>query len=241
MTPLVLLPGPAVGLWTLVPARHGDDDGGMTQVLSDLEGLYRARASTVDFIEVPKAWYLMVNGRGDPNGAEFQDAVHALYAVSFAAHFLVKRAQIDAPRVMPLEALWWFDDNRESELPVALARAVPQLGSAERQHWCWRAMILQLDPIDALTVARATEQAARKHLVALDRVRFEQWEEGRCAQTLHQGPFTDESTTILRLHERIQSAGFRPHGRHHEIYLNDPHRTAPEKLRTILRHPISPA
>ena len=99
-------------------------------------------------------------------------------------------------------------------------------------------MIMQPPPIDSAVIATAIDQARAKGLAAAGRVRFELWTEGLCAQVLHIGPYADEAPTVDRLHAAIESAGLRPRGRHHEIYLGDPRRAAPEKLRTILRQPV---
>ena len=102
-------------------------------------------------------------------------------------------------------------------------------------------MIMQPEPIDAGVVTNALEQARAKGLAALGRVALLEWEEGRCAQLLHVGPYTDEAPSLRALHAGIAGAGLRPRGRHHEIYLGDPRRSAPERLRTILRQPVEPA
>jgi len=103
-------------------------------------------------------------------------------------------------------------------------------------------MIMQLPPIDAVTVeAAVTEAKAKKPLASLDAVRFERWAEGPCAQIMHVGPYATESANIVVLHRAIAEHGSRPRGRHHEIYLGDPRNSAPEKLRTILRQPIESA
>jgi hypothetical protein len=101
-------------------------------------------------------------------------------------------------------------------------------------------MIMQPDPIDEHMVSRALEKARKKGLGGLEDLRYERWEEGRSAQLLHVGPYAEEGPSIVRLHEGIAAAGYRPRGRHHEIYLGDPRRSAPEKLRTLLRHPVEP-
>jgi hypothetical protein len=102
-------------------------------------------------------------------------------------------------------------------------------------------MIMQADPIDAVVVAEAVAQARGKDLPALDRLELRTWEEGRCAQLLHVGPYSEEAPSLTRLHTAIAEAGLRPRGRHHEIYLGDPRRSAPQRLRTILRQPVEPA
>jgi hypothetical protein len=103
-------------------------------------------------------------------------------------------------------------------------------------------MIMQPDPIDADLLSEALAQArAKKGLPALDRLRHERWTEGRCAQTMHVGPYSAEAPSIERLHQAIAEAGYVPRGRHHEIYLGDPRRSAPDRLRTIIRQPVQPA
>ena len=142
---------------------------------------------------------------------------------------------------MPLEAQWWVDDPAEQDVLAAVALGKATMADSDRRRWRWRAMIVQADPIDPVVITRTREDVrVKKDLPARERLRYERWEEGRCAQVLHLGPYADESQSIVRLHERIAAAGYRPRGRHHEIYLGDPRRSAQEKLRTILRHPVEP-
>ena len=198
----------------------------MTTLLSP-QDLYRARPGQVDFVDVPEMAFLVVPGQGAPDGAEFAEAIRALYAASYAAHFVVKKATGSAPRVMPLEGLWWVDGGD---------------GSAwfhvDRDDWRWQAMIMQPAPIDAETIDEALAKIGSKELAALDRLRYEHWTEGPCAQLMHVGPYSAEAPSLAVLHEAIAAAGLRAHGRHHEIYLGDPRRAAPAKLRTILRQPV---
>lgn len=196
----------------------------MTNTAIDHSALYRAPKGAVEFIDVPQLNYLEVDGTGAPADAAFADAIAALYAVSYGAHFVAKKLFGDAPKVMPLEALWW---------------GASSWTDADRSSWRWRALIMQAEPIDADIVAAAVEGARHKPLPALDLVRFEPWTEGLSAQTMHVGPYSAEGPTVQRLHEQIAAAGYRLRGRHHEIYLGDPRRAAPEKLRTILRHPVT--
>ena len=211
----------------------------MTKIATAAD-LYKARAGRVDFVDVPEFGYLVVPGQGDPNGAEFAAAVQALFSVSYGAHFLVKRERGDAPRVMPLEGLWWVADPERPDIMLEIARGEVTATDIDRDHWRWQAMMMQPAPIDERVVAAAIEAAGAKAGPALGKVRFELWTEGRCAQLLHVGPYAAEGPSVLALHEAISAAGWRGHGRHHEIYLGDPRRAAPEKLRTILRHPIEP-
>ena len=187
---------------------------------------------------MPEFGYVAVDGRGDPNGPEFADAVQALYSVSYGAHFLIRKQHGEAPRVMPLEGLWWADDPEQQDIITAAALGNASMADLDRTSWRWQAMIMQPDPVAQDTIAEAIEQAPAKSLPALGRLRYQRWEEGRSAQILHIGPYTAEGPTIVRLHQGIAAAGYRARGRHHEIYLGDPRRAAPERLRTILRHPI---
>ncbi len=127
---------------------------------------------------------------------------------------------------MPLEGLWWAEDPRVFH-------------QADKSTWKWTAMILQPDFVSRAQVDAAFADVRRKkNPAALDRVRFETLEEGKCVQILYTGPFSVEGPTIERMHDFIHAQGKELHGKHHEIYLSDPRRTAPEKLKTILRQPM---
>ncbi len=211
----------------------------MTTTAPTLESLYRARKGKVDFLDVPEHGYVIVPGTGAPEGPAFAQAVQALYAVSYGAHFLLRKEGADAPRVMPLEALWWVDDPDQMALVKAVAAGKSTMATGDMSTWHWQAMIMQPEPIDAALLGQAISQArAKKSLPGLNRLRYERWAEGRCAQIMHVGPYSAEGPTIAMLHRAIAEAGCRPRGRHHEIYLGDPRRSAPERLRTIIRQPI---
>jgi len=190
--------------------------------------LYGAKPGAIVTVDVPALTYLMVDGEGDPNTSKaFQEAVEALYSLSYTLKFTLKKS----PRaidygVMPLEGLWWADDPRA-------------FYEAKKSTWKWTAMIVQPDFIAQAQVDAAMEEVRKKkNPVGLDRVRFETLTEGPSAQVLYEGPFADEGPTIQRMHDFIHAAGKELHGKHHEIYLSDPRRTAPEKLKTILRQPM---
>lgn len=192
----------------------------------------------IDFIDVPEMSCAVVRGSGAPEAGAFGDAVQALFSVSYGAHFIVKKQLGVSTKVMPLEALWWVEDLEQQRQVEAVASGDGDMSRTDRAAWRWQAMIVQPAPIDSDTIATAIEQARRKSVPNLDDVRFESWCEGPSAQVLYVGPYADEEPTIAWLHAAIKSAGYRPRGRHHEIYLGDPRRSAPEKLRTILRQPI---
>ena len=173
--------------------------------------------------------FLMIDGSGDPNlSAEYQTAIEALYAASYALKFTLKRVAggIDYV-VMPSEDLWWAGD-------------MDRFSMADKADWRWTMMIAQPPEVDETLLAEVLAQTAKKKaLPALARLRFEKLEEGRCAQIMHLGPYAAEAPTIAQLHESIGSAGFRRSGKHHEIYLSDPRKAAAEKMRTVLGQPMS--
>lgn len=192
-----------------------------------LPDLYRPSRSTISLVDVPPMRFLMADGTGDPNTSrDYAGAVEALFSVAYAAKFIVKRRSGTDLAVMPLEGLWWADDMERF--------------SVERKgEWRWCMMIMQPEPVDTETIAEAAASVRRKKdLAALERLRYERFEEGRCMQLVHCGPYADEAENIARLHGHIRSLEHRLRGMHHEIYLNDPRRTAPARLRTLLRQPI---
>ena len=190
--------------------------------------LYQPPAEEITAVDVPALTYLMVDGEGDPNTSPaFTHAVEALYSLSYTLKFSLKKSPQPVDYgVMPLEGLWWADD------PGAFHRK-------DKSTWKWTAMIVQPDFIDSKEVDAALHEVRRKkNPAALERVRLETLTEGTAAQILYVGPFADEGPTIQRLHDFIHAAGKELCGKHHEIYLSDPRRTAPEKLKTILRQPM---
>jgi hypothetical protein len=190
--------------------------------------LYQTKAGMITAVTVPPLTYLMVDGEGDPNKSKtFGEAVEALYSLSYTLKFSLKKSPKPVDYgVMPLEGLWWADDPRA-------------FLNANKSAWKWTAMILQPEFIARFHVDAAFEHIRKKkNPAALDRVRFETLDEGEAVQTLYIGPFADEGPTIQKMHDAIHASGKQLYGKHHEIYLSDPRRTAPEKLKTILRQPM---
>lgn len=179
---------------------------------------------------VPPLAYLMVDGQGDPNGSrEYADAVEALYSLAYGAKFAVKREAGINLRVMPLEGLWWCEDMRRFSVH-------------NKADWSWTLMIMQPPEMDSELVQKCRGALAeRKQLRALDKIRHERFDEGLCAQVLHIGPFTEEGPAVERVHGFIEAQGASLAGKHHEIYLSDIRRAAPEKWRTVIRQPMSQA
>jgi len=184
-------------------------------------------------ITVPPLQFIAVAGSGDPNSEEFQKAVGLLYGLSFTIK--MSKMKGDQPEgyfeyvVPPLEGLWWIDGDGFS--------------FAERDNWRWEAMIRQPEFVDDTVFAWACEQYAKKEKAAdLSRVAFKTFEEGLCVQIMHIGPYATEPETVARMESFMAEKGlintFTEGGKHHEIYLGDPRKAAPEKLKTVLRHPV---
>jgi hypothetical protein len=193
-----------------------------------LKPLYTASAKPA-LVEVPELAVLMVDGAGDPNGSSaFEEAMGALYGAAYTLKFALKK-RAENPfdfSVMPAEGLWWCQDMRA-------------FSPDDRSNWLWTLMIVLPDRITRDDFTGAVEALrAKKNPPGLDRLRFERFHEGLSAQIMHVGPYAEEPATIERLHAFIAQQGHTLRGKHHEIYLSDPRRTAPEKLKTILRQPV---
>jgi hypothetical protein len=194
-----------------------------------LKPFYQASAAKSAFIHVPAMNALMVDGKGDPNGTAFQEGVGSLYSVAYTLKFAFKKERgIDYP-VMALEGLWWADDCAD-------------FLRGARDKWKWTVLIVLPAVVTKKDVARAVETVKKKaKFPRFPEVRLEKIREGKAAQILHVGPYATEAGTIERLHRFVEESGFVLRGKHHEIYLGDPRRTAPEKLKTIIRHPVAKA
>ena len=192
---------------------------------------YQAARGRFRLVDVPDMQYLMVDGHGDPNGSPaFSEALEALYPVAYALKLASKRELGRDYVVPPLEGLWWAEDFEY----FTVAR--------DKSRWDWTLMLMVPDWLDQEAVAAAVSQVDAKGQSARVRdLRCETLSEGLCAQTLHVGSFDDEADVLARMHhEFIPDSGLRMVGTHHEIYLSDRRRVAPEKQRTILRQPVAP-
>ncbi len=182
-------------------------------------------------VDVPEVTLVAIDGKGGPeSGPEhesaFQEALGAIFTVAYGLHFALKKEGLERS-IMPLEALWWDDAGGLRLTEEAMST------------WNWRAfMILPDEATPELFEKVRAEAAAKKDLPGLARLKLERWTEGRSAQVMHVGPYAEEKPTVERLHAFIASCGLRPRGRHHEIYLGDPRRADPAKLKTILRQPV---
>ncbi|USQ78162.1 GyrI-like domain-containing protein [Ornithinimicrobium faecis] len=194
---------------------------------------YQARTGQFRLLDVPELIYLMVDGQGDPNSAPaFAQALQALYPVAYTLKFASRRELGRDFVVPPLEGLWWAKDMDA----FTAAR--------DKSRWDWTVMLLVPDWIDSQLVESAIEtvRAKKSRPPRIDDLRVESLAEGRCVQTLHVGAFDDEAAVLAQLHhEFIPGQGLALTGTHHEIYLSDVRRVAPDRQRTILRQPVRPA
>ncbi|MGZ8179574.1 GyrI-like domain-containing protein [Williamsia sp. SKLECPSW1] len=192
-------------------------------------GSYSARKGMFSLVEVPPLRYLMIDGEGDPNSARsYSDAVATLYPVAYTLKADSRDVHGRDVRVMPLEALWWADD------PSAFTTR------RDKSLWRWTVMIVVPPWLGDDNVTRASARVAEKGRgPRLDDLRCEVLDEGLSVQTLHVGPYEAEGPVLARMHDDfIPAHDLEMTGRHHGIYLGDPRRAAPERLRTILRQPV---
>ena len=192
-----------------------------------LKHLYGPSSKKIVIVEVPPMNYFMVDGEGGPAAESYQQAIEALYGLSFTVKFDVKKGVGLDYTVMPLEGLWWAKD-------------ITAFSADRKDEWLWKMMIMQPDYVTAKHVNAATKQLReKKNPLALDKIRFDSYHEGFSVQILHIGPYDDEGPTIAQMHKFIDENGYQLHMKHHEIYLSDPRRSKPEKLKTVLRQPIT--
>ena len=195
--------------------------------------LYAPSARRVELVDVPEFKFIMIDGRIEPGEAPgtspgFGEATAALYGAAYTLKFMAKQRPVDPIDypVMALEGLWWVEDGR--------------FNITVKDNWVYTLMIMQPDLITPEMFAAALAQAAKKRPnPALSRLRLATFREGLCVQTLHVGPYDTEPATIERMKRWAAENGYTLAGKHHEIYLGDPRRADAEKLKTVLRHPVT--
>lgn len=200
----------------------------------EYKDLYLPKTKPV-VIDVPQINFIMIDGKGNPNNnPEYQNAIQVLYALSYTIKMSVKKG--NEPKdyfpyvVPPLEGLWWISEG--------------EFSLAKRDNWLWTAMIRQPDFVTKEVFDWAlAESILKKPELKFDNVRLEKFKEGLCVQSMHLGPYADEPTTVDIMHDFLSNNGYIDEvgsiRKHHEIYLSDPRKTPPEKLKTVLRHPIA--
>ncbi|MBN9036610.1 MAG: GyrI-like domain-containing protein [Rhizobiales bacterium] len=192
-----------------------------------MKALWQPPVGRFTIVDVPKMQFAMVDGKGDPNVSEdYKAAVQWLYGVSYALKFASKRELGRDYTVAPLEGLWWADDMAD-------------FVRGDKSRWQWTMMIMQPDWIARPMFDAAVARAREKLGTPPPGLRLEDYDEGLSVQVMHVGPYSAEGPTLARLHgEFLPANGLKETGRHHEIYIGDPRRTAPEKLKTVLRQPV---
>jgi len=193
------------------------------------EASYKAKHNKYAIIEVPTMQYLMIDGHNGPGSDAFASAIETLYPVAYKLKFMSK---LDLERdyvVPPLQALWWAED---------MAAFTTKF---DQSRWDWTVMIMTPDWVTQDMFNTAMDEVrAKKSPPCLDLLRLEALDEGSCVQTLHLGPYSDEGPVLKAMHEEfIPENDLTMRGKHHEIYFNDFRKVAPEKLRTLLRQPVT--
>ena len=193
-----------------------------------LKELYNPSVKEPSIVNVPEMNYLMIDGTGYPGTSkDYMDSIEALYTVSYTLKFMIKKEKGIDYGVLPLEGLWWADDMTD-------------FIKGNKDNWKWTSMIMQPEHVTKELYEKALDAAKKKKdLPALSKMRFEKYDEGLCAQIMHIGPYSAEGPTIEKLHKYIKEKGYDLRGKHHEIYLSDPRRSAPEKMKTVIRQPVS--
>ncbi len=189
---------------------------------------YKVSSKIVEYVEVQDMNFLMIDGTGDPGALNYKEAVEALFALSYTLKFMIKKSEIQIDYgVMPLESLWWVDDMSKFSID-------------KKEDWIWTAMIMQPEIVTKSLVESAIEQVKiKKNPKALSKIKFRGYQEGKAAQIMHVGPFSEEGPAVQKIHDFISDNNGKLKGKHHEIYLSDIRRAAPEKWKTIIRQPCS--
>jgi hypothetical protein len=194
--------------------------------------LYNPSKKEVSMVEVPEMKFLMMDGKGDPNTSqEYQDAMEALFPVSYKVKFMSKKENSQDYVVMPLEGLWWVNNMEDFTIE-------------DKTGWKWTVMIRQPDFITKTMINNVIKELDdAKDLPALPKLRLEKFNEGMAAQIMHIGPYSEEGPTVEKLHRYIHEQGHefdgsKPGEKHHEIYISDMRRTKPERLKTVIRQPF---
>jgi hypothetical protein len=192
-----------------------------------MKAFWQPPVGVFSLVDVPKLQFAMIDGKGDPNTSEeYRHAIEWLYSVSYPLKFMSKKELGKDYGVAPLEGLWWAED-------------MSSFLTGDKHLWSWTMMIMQPDWITGEMFKAVLDKARAKLGEPPESLRLQFFHEGTAVQIMHIGPYSAEGPTILRLHEEFLPAnGLVENGKHHEIYLGDPRKAAPEKLRTVIRQPV---
>lgn len=191
----------------------------------ELKRVYKAK-KTPELIDVPTGKFLSIDGKGDPNGEEYQQAMMALYGSAYTLKFHYKGLGKDF-KVMALEGLWSAEHG-----------VFDMDNPAPREEWRWTSMIRVPGFVEQNALDEVLPELIEKRGEKVKEVKLLEFDEGLSAQILHLGPYSEEAPTIKNLHRWVAKQGYRLRGKHHEIYMSDPRRTKPENIKTIIRHPV---
>jgi hypothetical protein len=195
-------------------------------IKKQMKDLYYPGGKEIRFLDVPELNFIAIDGIGDPNKPPYFQAAESLFSIAYTIKFMVRKGTAIDFAVMPLESLWWADNPAD-------------FASEKRDGWKWTALIMQPEYVTEKFFQSAVEKLkSGRNPPALAKARFGPFREGFCAQLLYRGPYSEEGPTITGIHDFIRQQGYKLRGKHHEIYLNDPNRTQPKNLRTILRQPV---
>lgn len=193
---------------------------------------YSAKAKP-EIVTIEKALFLSICGKGDPSGKDFAERIEALYPTAYALKFACKAMEKDFV-VSKLEGLWWFDEKKYANKTITTASV-----EVPRSEWNYRLLIRLPDFVTKKDVDKAIEKVKKeKNIPLTSQLEFFTMTEGKCVQMLHVGPYSTEPETLQQMKVFMDSKGLGRNGLHHEIYLSDFRKTAPEKLKTILRDPV---
>ena len=194
----------------------------------ELKHLYRPSAKQFEVVDIPEMNFLMVDGHGNPNTAQtYKEAIEALYAVAYKLKFFSKKSLDRDYVVPPLEGLWWAKDMEAFVI-------------GKKDDWDWTMMIMQPEWITQEIFEEGSALVKKaKNPPALSKMRLQSYDEGLSIQIMHFGSYDNEAPTLEKLHnEFIPKNNYALSGKHHEIYLSDPRKVKPEKLKTVLRQPV---
>jgi len=188
--------------------------------------LYLPSKKEFTVVDVPRMEFIMIDGHGNPNNNPvYAETLQTLYNLAYTLKFALKPLGVEYS-VAPLEGLWWMPDMTE-------------FSAANKDRWDWTMMIMQPEQVTPELFAQACAEVTRKKdLPLVSKARLETYAEGLSVQILYFGAYADEGPIIARMHAFIRDNGYETNGKHHEVYIGDPRRSAPEKLRTVIRQPV---
>ena len=192
-----------------------------------MKEFYNPPAGEAVLVKLPTLKYIMVNGDGEPGGESFQQAMSALYNIAYTMKFRSKKLLKKDYDMMAPEGLWWMKGKIDMN---------------KRDKWLWTLMVLVPDFVTPKMFSESVaEVRSKKNPPGLERARLETLDEGESVQITHVGPYATEPESIAKMDAYAKEHGYKMVGKHHEIYLGDPRRAAPSKLKTVLRHPVTKA